>query len=242
MSQIPDFVAAPHPYYPEDAYIANYVPNTSSLSELIVPPIGILSITIVTALWLAKRFNTRLKLADSLVLAWFVLCGLLHCVFEGYFLYKHATLASSQDLLAQLWKEYALSDSRYLTSDPFMLCVEAITVAVWGPLSFATALSIARTGSLRHVLQIIVSVAHLYGVALYYLTCFFQEKLNGVMYSRPEFQYFWVYFLGFNSPWVVVPTVIIAYSIRNINRSTTAFDKVAASLDKKKDRLKAAFL
>lgn len=37
-------------------------------------------------------------------------------------------LAGSQDLLAQLWKEYALSDSRYLTSDPFMLCVEAITV------------------------------------------------------------------------------------------------------------------
>lgn len=48
--------------------------------------------------------------------------------YKGYFLYRHATLAGSQDLFAQLWKEYALSDSRYLTSDPFMLCVEAITV------------------------------------------------------------------------------------------------------------------
>lgn len=37
-------------------------------------------------------------------------------------------MAHSQDLFAQLWKEYALSDSRYLTSDPFMLCVESITV------------------------------------------------------------------------------------------------------------------
>lgn len=46
----------------------------------------------------------------------------------GYFVYNHAGLAGSQDLFAQLWKEYALSDSRYLTSDPFMLCVEAITV------------------------------------------------------------------------------------------------------------------
>lgn len=43
-------------------------------------------------------------------------------------MYNHATLASSQDLFAQLWKEYALSDSRYLTSDHFMLCVETITV------------------------------------------------------------------------------------------------------------------
>lgn len=43
---------------------------------------------------------------------------------------NHANLAASNDLFAQLWKEYALSDSRYLTSDPFMICVETIT-AVW---------------------------------------------------------------------------------------------------------------
>lgn len=126
-----------------------------------------------------------------------------------------------------MWKEYALSDSRYLTSDPFMICVEAITVVsgpcaypnpillgqdpkqstqtVWGPLSFATAISIARTGSLRHPLQIIVSVGHLYGVALYYATCFVEEKLNGITYSRPEAQYYWGYFLGCNMPWVIAP-------------------------------------
>lgn len=63
----------------------------------------------------------------------------------------------------------------------------------------------ARIGSLRHPLQIIVSVAHLYGVALYYLTCFAEEKFNGVSYSRPETQYFWLYYVGFNAPWVVVP-------------------------------------
>lgn len=54
--------------------------------------------------------------------------GSLHCFFEGYFVFNHATVASSQNLFAQLWKEYALSDSRYLTSDPFMLSVESITV------------------------------------------------------------------------------------------------------------------
>lgn len=134
---------------------------------------------------------------------------------------------------------------------------------VWGPLSFATAVSIARRGTLRHPLQIIVSVAHLYGVALYFSTSFIEERFRGVAYSRPEAQYFWVYYVGFNAPWVIIPAGecltfslaivhggylltttaqgIIVYSIRNINRSTSAFDKVAASLDKKKDRLKAAF-
>lgn len=46
---------------------------------------------------------------------------------KGYFVINHVDLASSNDLFAQLWKEYALSDSRYLTSDPFMICVETIT-------------------------------------------------------------------------------------------------------------------
>lgn len=32
-----------------------------------------------------------------------------------------------QDLFGQLWKEYAMSDSRYLTSDPFVLCMETVT-------------------------------------------------------------------------------------------------------------------
>lgn len=68
-----------------------------------------------------------------------------------------------------------------------------------------TAVFIARTGSLRHPLQIIVSTVHLYGVALYYMTCLAQDKFNGVAYSRPEAQYFWVYYVGFNAPWVVVP-------------------------------------
>lgn len=49
-------------------------------------------------------------------------------MWTGYFVANHDTLASSQHLFSQLWKEYALSDSRYLISDPFMLSVEAITV------------------------------------------------------------------------------------------------------------------
>lgn len=44
-------------------------------------------------------------------------------------------------------------------------------------------------------------VAHLYGVALYYLT----NWAEGVSYSRPEVLYFWVYYVGFNAPWATVP-------------------------------------
>lgn len=46
----------------------------------------------------------------------------------AYFVLNFYSVASGQGLFAQLWKEYAYSDSRYLTQDPFVLVVEAITV------------------------------------------------------------------------------------------------------------------
>ena len=56
-----------------------------------------------------------------------VAAATIHTFFEGYFVYNNATFGGKQNLFAQLWKEYSLSDSRYLTSDPFVLCMETIT-------------------------------------------------------------------------------------------------------------------
>ena len=45
----------------------------------------------------------------------------------GYFAYNHTNMGGLQTFFGQLWKEYALSDSRYLTGNVFVFCVEAIT-------------------------------------------------------------------------------------------------------------------
>lgn len=50
---------------------------------------------------------------------------------------NHARMASAQDFFGQLWKEYALSDSRYMTSDTLVLCMETITV-VGAPVAAGT--------------------------------------------------------------------------------------------------------
>lgn len=151
-------------------------------------------------------------------------------------------MAGSQSLFAQLWKEYALSDSRYMTSDPFMLCIESLTVVrtlrtnfqghallsltlltakqlLWAPLCFAIVICIIRRDRLRYPLQIVMCVGHLFGVALYYGTCFFEYRYRNVSHSRPEFLYYWVYYVGFNFPWVVVPA---GESIRSINPTAIA--------------------
>lgn len=68
------FTAASHPYYPPNAQIKGYVPNTSPLGELLVRSGLILGVTVISALWLATRFNPRLSLADKCVYGWFLLC------------------------------------------------------------------------------------------------------------------------------------------------------------------------
>ncbi|KAH8205778.1 hypothetical protein TruAng_000054 [Truncatella angustata] len=198
-----------HPYYPLGVEIPHYVVNTTPVPVLLAALAGMLGSVLLATNRLALRFNPDLSRTQLAVFGWFVLWtaigGSLHCFFEGYFVFNHATVASSQNLFAQLWKEYALSDSRYLTSDPFMLSVESITVFLWGPLSYLCALSIVKEPYLRHPLQIIMCMAHLYGVALYYSTSLVETYFTGRAHSRPEFLYFWVYYVGFNAPWVVVP-------------------------------------
>lgn len=44
----------------------------------------------------------------------------------------HDHMGSAQDVIGQLWKEYAKSDSRYLVSDSFVVSIETITVVSLG--------------------------------------------------------------------------------------------------------------
>lgn len=54
-------------------------------------------------------------------------------------------------------------------------------------------------------MRIIVCTAHLFSVSLYYSTSLTETYFTGRSDSRPEPLYFWVYYIAFNLPWVVVP-------------------------------------
>lgn len=49
----------------------------------------------------------------------------------GYYAYNFRAMGGRQDLFGQLWKEYAYSDSRYLTQNAFVMCMESITAVRW---------------------------------------------------------------------------------------------------------------
>jgi cholestenol Delta-isomerase len=114
-------------------------------------------------------------------------------------------MAGQQDFFGQLWKEYSMSDSRYLTSDPFVLCMETVTAFMWGPLSFITAGLIVADSPYRFPIQALVSTGQFYGDLLYYCTNYFNEIYFGVSYSRPEAYYFYGYYIFMNIFWIIIP-------------------------------------
>ncbi|KAL2830474.1 Emopamil-binding protein [Aspergillus cavernicola] len=203
-----------HSYYPVGVEISNYVPN--ELSTLILVSIFALTCIIIMAGThsIATKANPLLSKCDLSIIFWFVLCGSIHSILEGYYAFNFSTLPGSQHLLAQLWKEYSMSDSRYLTNDAFVMSMESITAICWGPLSFLLVIFITTENPFRHPLQIIISLGQLYGDVLYYGTCAFDFFVYGVEYSRPEGYYFYGYFVLLNSFWIVIPLVLLVSSVR----------------------------
>lgn len=91
----------------------------------------------------------------------------------------------------------------------------------WGPLSFLTAYLILTSHPLRHPLQIIVSLGQMYGDILYYGTSLFDHHVANISYCRPEAFYFYVYFIGMNAPWILIPAMLIWSSMRYIGKAVT---------------------
>ena len=196
---------AAHPYRPAALRLDGYVNNDISGPGLLLQFGGALCVVLAAVGLALARYRPALKSQDRAVVLWFVLTGCLHTIFEGYFVYNHARMPCRMDLLGQLWKEYALSDSRYLTGDTFVLSIETVTALVWGPLSFFAAYMVTTFHPLRHSLQTIVSLAHIYGCVLYFATATVDSYSKDTSHGRPELIYFWIYYFGMNFVFIVIP-------------------------------------
>lgn len=151
---------------------------------------------------------------------------------KGYFAYNYASMPNKMDIFGQLWKEYSLSDSRYLTGDSFVVTMEAVTAVLWGPLSFVCAWCIVARSPLRHPLQLIISLGQLYGDVLYYATATYAVVVEGVEYCRPEAFYFWAYYFLCNFFWIVIPFCLIVSSVKHTVRAFAQVQKAEAGKKK----------
>jgi hypothetical protein len=63
-----------HPYFPQDAIIPGYAPNSSPLLAILGAFGGIVGAFVLGCVTLAKWYSPGLKRADQLTVAWFALC------------------------------------------------------------------------------------------------------------------------------------------------------------------------
>lgn len=131
--------------------------------------------------------------------------GCLHVFFEGWFVSNHHQVARAQGLFGQLWKEYALSDSRYLISDTFVLSAEILSVSVLGGLAWLMVYLIGVSSPYRHPVQAVICMGHIYSDLLYYATALLDRYTRGIEYCSPGAYYYWAYFFGMNFIWIIVP-------------------------------------
>jgi len=219
----------PHPFYPLEANIVGYLANEISVLQLLGLFAAGCAVILGFTLVLVRAHNPMLPSSEKATILWFVLSGTIHLFFEGYFAYNHASMPSMQDLFGQLWKEYAMSDSRYLTSDPFVLCMETVTAICWGPLSFTVAWLVTTQHPLRHPLQAMVSLGQIYGDILYYATSMFDLWHKSVRYCRPEAYYFWCYYFFMNFIWIVIPGILLYNSVAASAKAFKALDQQSKS-------------
>ncbi|KAK4238410.1 EBDP4, emopamil-binding protein [Achaetomium macrosporum] len=224
-------VARTHPYYPLGVEIAGYVANHFSVTAILAifttACAAVFGLTHLAIPRVRRRAGLpSLPTGERLTVLWFVLCGCIHLVLEGYYAANFRDLAAHSTVLGQLWKEYALSDSRYLTNDSFVVCMETVTAVFWGPLSFIVAYMIATEHPLRHPLQIVVSLGQLYGDVLYYGTSTFDHAMFGKAYSRPEPYYFYGYYVFLNAFWIVIPACLIVSSVKATGRAAKVLKKL----------------
>lgn len=107
-----------HPFNPSNLVIKDYIPNSMT-------NVGILSIAlpgfavVFIAVWLmtAKDFHGRpIPLGQRAMLAWFGLCGMIHCILEGYFSVFYETIPSKTDFLGQICKFWASNSMEFFSN------------------------------------------------------------------------------------------------------------------------------
>lgn len=115
-----------HPYYPANLDMPHYIPNDRSTFELLVIA-GSIMTGLVGLCFIGSRILSK-KTTSVTRLTWFFISGILHVGFEAYWLWHRTSVAGRNDILAQLWKEYAHGDSRYLVADELLLTLEVMTI------------------------------------------------------------------------------------------------------------------
>eukprot|EP00775_Hariotina_reticulata_P011948 gene11948-12091_t len=191
-----------HPYYPLDLVLHDFQPLVMPFEKILAIFFSACAIVLFSGWYFTGKKQAPaskakfLSTGERCMACWFLCSGLIHLIVEG--------------------KEYSKADSRYATRDDFIVSMEAVTAFIEGPGCLLIVWGMLKARPWRYVAILLVSLGQLYGDVLYFGTC-----LHGGVerHSRPEFIYFWFYFVIVNSVWIVVPLICILHAAKAINKA-----------------------
>ncbi|MBN3303535.1 emopamil-binding protein-like [Amia ocellicauda] len=157
---------------------------------------------------LAQLWGRRCSGVDRWILVWLIYDAIVHFTLEGPFVYLSlvGTVATSDSIFAELWKEYGKADERWLHSDPTIVSLELLTVIVDGFLALVLVYAIVKDKYYRHFVQITLCVCELYGGWMTFCPDWLVGSPN---LNTSNWLYLWVYLAFFNGIWVIVPAMLL---------------------------------
>lgn len=162
-----------------------------------------------------KRTQRPLSFVDMATAVWFLIDGITHLFLEGSYLYFawHGGARLFDGVMAWIWKEYSRADKRWEVQDGNVMSIEALTVLAVGPLCLLMVYGIVNRCAWRHLLQVCICVAELYGGCMTFFPEWFTGSPNLVTDS---WKYKWFYLAFMNGVWVIIPAVLLAESATRI--------------------------
>ncbi|KAI9058315.1 Emopamil-binding protein [Trametes sanguinea] len=145
--------------------------------------------------------------------------GMIHYTLEGSFVYYSLfgrQVNTSSGPMAQMWKEYALADSRWGTADPTIVSLELLTVFGVGTMCFYVLKQLIQRDPARHYWIVVLSTSEIYGGWM----TFCPEWLTGSpSLDTSNALFLWVYLVFMNIIWVFIPLWLMYDSYGHIASS-----------------------
>lgn len=141
---------------------------------------------------------------------WLWFSAFIHLTWELPWLLLYRQLPHARDAAwAYPWYAYIDGgDTRYLHPDSMLLAMELLSVL--NALAIVVGLCIEHSAPRRCAMILtFVSAIHLYSATLYFAS----EVLNGLpSVDTSSFIALWIKFIGANSPWLIMPWVVLRWS------------------------------
>jgi hypothetical protein len=161
-----------------------------------------------------KPSSGKLTLQEKVTFIWFLLDVITHLTIElGYvWVALGETAEKSDTYMGEVWRLYGRADARWAVRDPTVISLEIVTVFL-GFLCVFQLYGIVKRSPWRHVVQVIICVAELYGGWVTFAPEWVEGSPN-LDTSDPVL--LWIYLVFMNGLWVVMPIILMWDSVARI--------------------------